>query len=113
MRLSKWNAVAGATCLVAGSSGQLAQYLVSPIRSGQSAAQQVPDAAADLPAMNAAIWLDLLILLLIPASIYAGAIAGGNTVMARQYRTALVVVSSLGAGYLFGSDVCIRCGVEP
>jgi len=112
MRLSKWNAVAGATCLVAGSAGQLAQYLVSPIGQGQSAEQQVADAAADLPAVNVAIWLDLLILLLIPASIYAGAIAGGTRSWLASTGTALVVVGSLGAGYLLGAEVLVSAAAS-
>lgn len=112
MKLSKWNAVAGATCLVAGSAGQLAQYLVSPIGQGQSAEQQVADAAADLPAVNVAIWLDLLILLLIPASIYAGAIAGGTRSWLASAGTALIVVGSLGAGYLLGADVLVSAAAS-
>jgi hypothetical protein len=76
--VSRWIATAGATCLVAGSVGQFVQYLVSPIEEGVSAYAQVAQAAAHLARMRWAIPLDLFILLIAPAALYAGSLAGAR-----------------------------------
>lgn len=67
----------GAACLVATTVGTLVQFAVTPLDESDSAAQQVASAAAHLSRMRAAAWLDLTILLTVPALLYIAALAGG------------------------------------
>src|SRR5450759_4597295 len=48
MKSMTWSARAGAVCLVAGSVGQFAQYVVTPVRQADSATKHVASAAAHL-----------------------------------------------------------------
>jgi hypothetical protein len=105
--VSRWIATAGATCLVAGSVGQFVQYLVSPIDEGLSAYAQVAQAAAHLDRMRWAIPLDLFILLIPPAALYAGSLAGARVSKLAAVGAGLVFASWLGAGYLLGSDILL------
>jgi hypothetical protein len=108
MEMSRWQRAGAIVCLVAGPVGQLAQYLVSPVKEGDSAASQVAAAAAHPSAMRAGTTLDVLLLLLIPAVLYVGWVAGGTRSRLALAGTALSFVSVLGAGYLLAQDVVIR-----
>jgi hypothetical protein len=108
MKMSRWQTAAAVICLVAGPLGQLAQYLVTPVDEGASASAQVSAAAAHGPAMSAAVVLDVLLLLLLPAVLYAGIVAGGTRSRLAVAGTALSFVSMLGAGYLLAADVVVR-----
>ena len=108
MGMSRWVTAGAVVCLVAGPVGQLAQYLVSPVNEGGSASEQVTAAAAHAPAMGTAVVLDVLLLLLLPAVLYAGMVAGGTVSRLAVTGTALSFVSMLGAGYLLAEDVVIR-----
>jgi hypothetical protein len=107
MGVPRWIAAAGAACLVVGPVGQFVQYLVTPIDEGDSAYAQVAQAAAHLARMRWAIPLDLFILLVAPAVLYAGALAGARVSKLAAAGAGLVFVTWLGAGYLFGSDVLL------
>jgi hypothetical protein len=104
---SRWIATAGAACLAAGPVGQFVQYLVSPIDEGVSAYAQVAQAAAHLARMRWAIPLDLFILLVAPAVLYAGSLAGARVSKLAAAAAGLVFASWLSAGYLFGSDILL------
>ena len=52
MGMSRWQTAGAVVCLVAGPLGQLAQYLVSPVKEGGSPSEQVTAAAAHAPAMR-------------------------------------------------------------
>jgi hypothetical protein len=101
---SKWN-VTGAVCLVGASVGALVQYLVTPIGEGDSASAQVAAAAAHLTRMRWAVVLDLPILLMIPALLYVGWLAGTRTSALAAIGTGLTFAVALGAvGYLLALD---------
>jgi hypothetical protein len=87
--------------------GQFVQYLVSPIEEGVSAYAQVAQAAAHLARMRWAIPLDLFILLIAPAALYAGSLAGARVSKLAAAGAGLVFASWLGAGYLLGSDILL------
>jgi hypothetical protein len=105
--VSRWIAAAGAACLVAGPVGQFVQYLVTPIDEGDSAYAQVAQAAAHLARMRWSIPLDLFILLVAPAVLYTGALAGARVSKLAAAGAGLVFASWLGAGYLLGSDILL------
>ena len=107
MVLKKWQVTAAVVCLVGGPVGQLAQYLVSPIKHADGTAAQVAAAAANPSAMRLAVWLDLPILLIIPAILYAGHVAGAASSRVAAIGTSLAFVSALGAGYLLAQDVVL------
>jgi hypothetical protein len=104
---SRWIATAGAACLAAGPVGQFVQYLVSPIDEGVSAYAQVAQAAAHLARMRWAISLDLFILLVAPAVLYAGSLAGARVSKLAAAAAGMVFASWLGAGYLLGTDILL------
>ena len=107
MSASRWIATAGAACLAAGPVGQFVQYLVSPIDEGVSAYAQVAQAAAHLARMRWAISLDLFILLVAPAVLYAGSLAGARVSKLAAAAAGLIFASWLGAGYLLGTDILL------
>ena len=107
MSASRWIATAGAACLAAGPVGQFVQYLVSPIDEGVSAYAQVAQAAAHLARMRWAISLDLFILLVAPAVLYAGSLAGARVSKLAAAAAGIVFASWLGAGYLLGTDILL------
>lgn len=104
---SRWRVVAGVACLMLGSIGQLAQFLVSPLRQAGTVAAQVSAAAEHLGAMRLGLVLDLLILLVVPAVLYVGFVAGAARSRLAATGAALTFVTSLGAGYLLAQDVVV------
>jgi hypothetical protein len=107
MSTSRWIAIAGAVCLVAGPVGQFLQYVVTPIDEGDPAYAQVAQASAHLTRMRWAIPLDLFILLVAPAVLYAGSLAGAQASKLAAAAAGLVFVTWLGAGYLLGGDILL------
>src|ERR1700761_868301 len=108
MGMSRWQTAGAVACLVVGPLGQLAQYLVSPVGEAASPAAQVAAAAAHPAAMGAAAVLDVLLLLLLPAVLYAGVVAGGTRSRLAVAGTGLSFASMLGAGYLLAQGVVVR-----
>ncbi len=107
MTTSKWNMWAGVACLVIGSVAQLLQYLVTPISGGAETAKQLSQAAEHLSAMRWAMVLDVPLMLIIPAVLYIGLVAGSRTSRLAAIATGLTFVSMLGAIYLLASDVLL------
>jgi hypothetical protein len=107
MRLPRWQIAGAVTCLVAGPLGQLAQFLVSPMKEADSPVTQVADALAHPQSMHSATVLDVLLLLLLPAVLYAGRVAGSARSKLARAATAVTFVSVLGAGYLLAQDVVV------
>ncbi len=103
--LSRWRVAAGVVCLLLAPVGQLIQFLVSPMRQADAAASQVAAAAAHLPAMRLALVLDVPILLLLPAVLYVGFVAGAGRSKLAAAGMALTFTTALGAGYLLAQDV--------
>jgi hypothetical protein len=98
---------AGALCLIGGSVFQLVQFLVSPMKEADNAGKQVSAALAHQTAMSWAQVLDVPLLLLIPAVLFAGAIAGFGRTRLATAGTVIAFVSVLGAGYLLAQDVVV------
>jgi len=108
MLSSKWRVTAGACVLLASAIGQLAQYVVAPAHvSSGTAADQVAALAGHGSRIELSIWLDLLILLVIPAALYLGLLAGAKTSKLATVGTAVTFAGSLGAGYLLALDPLI------
>ena len=107
MVLSRWRVAAGAGCLLLAPVGQLAQFLVSPVKQADAAPSQVAAAAAHLPPMRLALILDLPILLILPAVLYAGVVAGASRSRLAAAGTAMTFTTALGAGYLLAQDVVV------
>ncbi len=99
-----WRRTAALICLIVAPLAQLAQYLVSPVRQGVSADAQVSSAAAHLGVMRLALVLDLPILLILPAILFAGMVARSRLGTA---GAAVSFATALGAGYLLAQDVVI------
>jgi hypothetical protein len=100
---SKWRVAGGVASLVLGSVFQLVQFLVSPVKHADNAAAQVAAAAAHGSAMRWSIVLDVPILLVIPAVLYAGCLVRGSKLA--SIGVALTFTTALGAGYLLAQDI--------
>jgi hypothetical protein len=108
MMSSKVRAAGGAVALIASAFGELAQYAVAPAHiSGGSAAEQVSAVAGQGARMQLGLWLDLLILALVPAVLFLGELAGGRRSRLASTGTVVAFVGALGAGYLFAADVLV------
>lgn len=106
MMWKKRETVVGVACLVVGSAGQLAQYLVSPTSEAASAASNVAKAADHPSAMQWATWLDLTILFFLPALVVVGYLAGARTTRLGWVASVLAIATTVpGIAYLFGPDV--------
>jgi hypothetical protein len=109
---TKWLVRVGVLCLLGGSVCQLLQFLVSPMKEGDSAGAQVTAALAHPTAMAWAQVLDLPLLLIIPAVLFAGAVAGFGRSRLATAGTAICFVSVLGAGYLLAQDVVVAAAAH-
>lgn len=95
------------TCLVVGSAGQLAQYLVTPLR-GQdtSTAANAARAMGHPTAMRGAAWLDLTILFFLPALVVVAHLARARTTRLGWVASVLAIGTTLpGIAYLLAPDV--------
>lgn len=112
MGTSRWLTAAGVVALVAGPMGQLVQFVVTPIAEVDSASTQLTQAADHLSRLQWAVWLDLFILLIAPAVLCAGSLAGARTSKLAAAATGLIFVTWLGAGYLLGSDALLYVAAQ-
>lgn len=103
----KWFARAGAVCLVVGSLAQLAQYLVTPLKTGDDAAALVARASEHLSAMGWALALDAPLLLIIPGILFVGWLAGAGEHRLAAAGTAVAFLGLLAAVFLLASDVLV------
>jgi hypothetical protein len=109
MTSAYWRRTAALICLIVAPLAQLAQYLVSPIRQGVSAADQVAAAAAHPSAMRLALALDVPILLILPAILFAATVARSRLGAA---GAAVAFTTALGAGYLLAADVVVYAAAQ-
>jgi hypothetical protein len=106
MMWKKRETIVAVACLVVGSAGQLAQYLVSPLSYQASAASNVARAGAHPSAMQWAAWLDLTILFFLPALGVVSLLAGARTTRLGWVASVLAISTTLaGVAYLFAPDV--------
>jgi hypothetical protein len=113
--MAEWRTAAGVLALVGGAAAELAQFVVAPGHiSGGSAADQVAAVAGHPGRMQTGLWLDLPVLLILPAILYLGRVAGAPR--SRFASTGMVVafVGALGMGYLLAADVLVyQASVAP
>jgi hypothetical protein len=107
MMTGKLTTSVGVACLVIGPAALLAQAIVTPVRTGGDAARQVADAASDLSAMRWALVLDAPLLLLVPAFLFAGAVAGARRSRAAAVGAGLASIGSLAAVFLLANDILL------
>jgi len=108
---SPWRRIAAVVCLILAPLAQLVQFFVSPVHQATSAAAQVSSAAARLDAMRLALVLDVPILLILPAILFAGVVARSRLGAA---GAAVSFATALGAGYLLAQDVVVyAAAVQP
>jgi hypothetical protein len=106
---SRWR-IAGAVSLVVSGIAMTAQYAVTPVHVANGTAQkQVEEAVGHGTRMQASVWLDLLILLVIPAALALGEVAGRSRLAV--VGTALAFFGALPAGYLLALDVLVQKAV--
>jgi hypothetical protein len=97
----------GAACLVIGPAALLGQAIVTPVRAGGDAARQVADAASDLSAMRWALLLDAPLLLLVPAFLFAGSVAGARRSRTAAVGAGLAFIGTLAAVFLLANDILL------
>lgn len=98
--------VLSVACLVVGSVGQLAQFLVTPVDSAGTVAENAAAAVAAPGRMAAGAWLDLTILLFVPALVVVGHFAAARTTRLGWVATLIAVATTLpGVAYLLATDV--------
>src|SRR5690242_3172104 len=101
----------GAVCLIGASVGSLAQAVVTPVASNQSGAAQVAAAAAHPTRMVWATVLDLCILLLVPALLFVGRLAGTGRLGRIGFALSFASVLA-GCGYLLALDPLVLAGSQ-
>ncbi|MEF2976590.1 hypothetical protein [Subtercola sp. YIM 133946] len=99
--------VIAAICLVAGPLGDLIWSFVSPVGEAASAQQSVGAILAHPAAAQAAAWLDLAIILLVPAAVFAGRALQASIRPLAGIGTALLFLGSLLFTYSLGNDVVL------
>ncbi|WP_433434867.1 hypothetical protein [Nonomuraea sp. CA-141351] len=110
---SRARVAVGVAVLLASSVAQLLQFALTPmLLSAGDAGAQVEAVVGHEPAMRLAIWLDVPILLLIPAVLYVGYVAGARTSRLAASGVVAAFTTALGAGYLLGTDVLVYLAAQ-
>jgi hypothetical protein len=99
--------IIGAICLIVGPLGDLIWSLVSPVGEAAPAKDSVRAILAQPGAAHAAMWLDLAIILLIPAALVAGRVLQASVRPFAGVGTALLFLGSLLFTYSLGNDVVL------
>ena len=85
----------------------LAQALQTPVSVGGDAADQVADAASDLSAMRWALLFDAPSLLLVPAVLFVGGVAGAPQSRVAAVGAGLAFMGTLAAVFLLANDILL------
>ena len=107
MHPSKPFQVAGAASLVIGSLAVLVQYLVTPLSGQMKPAEIVEKAVRHHHALGWALALDVPAMLVIPAVLFVGYLAGSRTSTFAGVATALCLVPAIGGVVLFANDAVV------
>ena len=99
--------IVGAICLVVGPSGDLIWSLVSPVGEAAPAEDSVRAILAHPGAAQAALWVDLAIILLIPAALVAGRVLQASVRPLAGVGTVLLFLGSLLFSYSLGNDAVL------
>lgn len=107
MMWKKREIVVAVICLVLGSAGQLAQFLVTPLGSEEaSTSSNIAKAVAHPTAMQLAAWLDLCILFFLPALFVVASLAGARTTRLGWVASVLAIGTTVpGIAYVLAPDV--------
>ena len=98
--------IVATTCLAVGSTGQLVQYLVTPVSEGGSARDNVAKALAHPAAMQWAAWLDLTILFFLPALVAVAYLARARDTRLGWVAAVLAIGTTIpGIAYVLAPDV--------
>lgn len=97
----------GAVCLIVGPLGETVWGLVSPIDEAGDARTSVASMAQHPAGAAAAVWLDLAVILLIPAALFAGRVLQAATRPLTGVGTGLLFLGSLLFTYSLGNDVVL------
>jgi hypothetical protein len=103
-KLMTWSAVA---CLVIGPAALLGQTVLTPVKPGGGAVDQVADAASDLSAMRWALLLDAPLLLFVPAVLIVGAVAGARQSRVAAVGAGLAFMGTFAAMFLLANDILL------
>lgn len=105
--VSKHFVWSGVVCLVVGSLAVFVQWLVTPVDATLKTPQLVAKVAEHHHAMGWALALDVPVLLVFPAVLYAGHLARAGTSLFAGVATALCFLPMLGAVLLLGVDALL------
>ena len=105
--LSRRYVVTGVVCLVGGSLAVLAQWLVTPVNATASTTAMLRTVAEQHGAMGWALALDLAVLLVIPAVLFAGRLAGSGRSILADVATAVCFFPMLGSVVLLAFDALV------
>jgi hypothetical protein len=97
----------GVAYLVVGPTALLGQVMLTPVSAGGDAADQVADAAGDLSAMRWALLLDAPLLLLVPAVLFVGAIAGTRRLRTATVGAGIAFMGTLAGMFLLANDILL------
>jgi hypothetical protein len=98
---------AGLACLVVGPTALLGQALLTPVSAGGDPADQVADAASNLSAMRWVLLLDAPVLLLVPAVLFVGTIAGARQSRTAAVGTGIAFMGTLAALFLVANEILL------
>lgn len=104
---SRRYAWSGALCLVGGALAVLVQWLLTPVDASLEASELLAQVADHHTAMGWALALDVPILLVIPAVLFAGHLAGSRTSVLAGIATAICFVPMLGSVVLLAFDALV------
>ncbi|MEP6843189.1 MAG: hypothetical protein ABJA11_06690 [Pseudolysinimonas sp.] len=104
--------IVGAICLILGPLGDLIWSLVTPTGETAPAKDNVAALIAHPAAAHAAVWLDLAIILLIPAALFAGRVLQSSVRPLAGFGTGLLFLGSLLFTYSLGNDVVVLAAAQ-
>jgi hypothetical protein len=100
-------------CLVVGPLAVFAQYVVTPVPGGDATVAETLDAVASHhTAMQWALALDVPLILVFPALLFAGLMAGAATSRLAAIATGLVVLPSIAATVLVAQDALLYVAAQ-
>lgn len=107
----KWRGWIGAFCLVVGSVSYLVQGWLSPLASTE-ASKQVAEAAGNLAAMRWALVWDVPLLLIVPAVLFLGVVAGVRSSRVAAIGTGVGFLAMLGTVFLLANDAVVYAAAD-
>ena len=107
MPFTKRYTVSGVVCLVGGSLAVLLQWLVTPVDATLHVPAMLQQVAEHHEAMRWALLLDVPVMLVVPAVLYAGRLAGTGRSRLADVATALAFFPMIGSMVLLANDALL------